>query len=55
MKNKFGQYMQEMRESNDKKESVINMQKADIGMIGLAVMGENPSLNMLSKGFRVAV
>lgn len=31
------------------------MQKADIGMIGLAVMGENLSLNMLSKGFSVAV
>ncbi len=43
-----------MPESNIK-ESVINMQKADIGMIGLAVMGENLSLNMLSKGFSVAV
>ncbi len=31
------------------------MKKADIGMIGLAVMGENLSLNMLSKGFSVAV
>ena len=29
--------------------------KADIGMIGLAVMGENLSLNMESKGFTVAV
>jgi 6-phosphogluconate dehydrogenase len=28
---------------------------ADIGMIGLAVMGENLALNMESKGFRVAV
>jgi 6-phosphogluconate dehydrogenase len=30
-------------------------EKADIGMIGLAVMGENLSLNMESKGFKVAV
>lgn len=35
------------------KESV--MQKADIGLIGLAVMGENLVLNMESKGFRTAV
>ena len=28
---------------------------ADIGLIGLAVMGENLALNMESKGFRVAV
>ena len=31
------------------------MKKADIGMIGLAVMGENLSMNMESKGFTVAV
>ncbi len=30
-------------------------EKADIGMIGLAVMGENLSLNMESKGFTVGV
>ena len=30
-------------------------EKADIGIIGLAVMGENLSLNMESKGFTVAV
>jgi 6-phosphogluconate dehydrogenase len=30
-------------------------EKADIGLIGLAVMGENLALNMASKGFRVAV
>jgi len=30
-------------------------QLADIGLIGLAVMGENFALNMESKGFRVAV
>ena len=29
--------------------------KADVGLIGLAVMGENLALNMESKGFRVAV
>ncbi|NLX65129.1 MAG: decarboxylating NADP(+)-dependent phosphogluconate dehydrogenase [Clostridiaceae bacterium] len=31
------------------------MSKADIGLIGLAVMGENLVMNMESKGFRVAV
>ena len=30
------------------------MSKADIGLIGLAVMGENLILNMESKGFTVA-
>ena len=30
------------------------MDKADIGVIGLAVMGENLILNMESKGFTVA-
>ncbi len=31
------------------------MKKADIGIIGLAVMGENLAMNMESKGFTVAV
>ncbi|MBR4938770.1 MAG: NADP-dependent phosphogluconate dehydrogenase, partial [Kiritimatiellae bacterium] len=31
------------------------MKKADIGLIGLAVMGENLIMNMESKGFTVAV
>jgi len=31
------------------------MEKADIGMVGLAVMGENLAMNMESKGFTVAV
>lgn len=31
------------------------MKKADIGLIGLAVMGENLAMNMASKGFSVAV
>ena len=31
------------------------MSKADIGLIGLAVMGENLALNMAGKGFTVAV
>ena len=31
------------------------MGKADIGLIGLAVMGENLVLNMESKGYTVAV
>ena len=31
------------------------MKKADIGLVGLAVMGENLVLNMANKGFTVAV
>ena len=31
------------------------MTKANIGLIGLAVMGENLAMNMESKGFTVAV
>ena len=31
------------------------MKKAEIGLIGLAVMGENLVMNMESKGFTVAV
>ena len=31
------------------------MKKADIGLVGLAVMGENLVMNMESKGFTVAV
>ena len=31
------------------------MSRADLGLIGLAVMGENLALNMESKGFTVAV
>ena len=31
------------------------MEKADIGLIGLAVMGENLALNIESRGFRIAV
>lgn len=34
---------------------VVKMKKADIGLIGLAVMGENLAMNMASKGFTVAV
>jgi 6-phosphogluconate dehydrogenase len=34
---------------------VIEMSQADIGLVGLAVMGENLILNMESKGFTVAV
>ena len=33
----------------------MNMKKANIGLIGLAVMGENLVMNMESKGFTVAV
>ena len=33
----------------------MEARKADIGLIGLAVMGENLVINMASKGFRVAV
>ena len=31
------------------------MKKAEIGLIGLAVMGENLAMNMASKGISVAV
>lgn len=31
------------------------MNKAEIGVIGLAVMGENLIMNMESKGFTIAV
>ena len=31
------------------------MKKADIGIIGLAVMGENLALNFESKGYTVAI
>ncbi len=31
------------------------MSKAEIGLIGLAVMGENLVMNMESKGFTIAV
>src|SRR5689334_5522062 len=33
----------------------MNTNQCDIGLIGLAVMGENLALNMESKGFSVAV
>ena len=33
----------------------MSMKKADIGLVGLAVMGENLVMNMESKGFTVAV
>src|SRR5438874_11835140 len=33
----------------------MNMNQCDIGLIGLAVMGENLALNLESKGFSVAV
>ena len=36
-------------------ERKLAMDKADIGLIGLAVMGENLVMNMESKGFTVAV
>ena len=32
-----------------------NKQKTDIGLIGLAVMGENLALNMADKGWHVSV
>ncbi|MDR0939676.1 MAG: decarboxylating NADP(+)-dependent phosphogluconate dehydrogenase [Mediterranea sp.] len=34
---------------------VTNQNKTDIGLVGLAVMGENLALNMESKGWRVSV
>ena len=42
--------------NNEEKAKIINMnEKADIGLVGLAVMGENLVLNMESRGFTVAV
>jgi 6-phosphogluconate dehydrogenase len=38
-----------------KYKGVLKMNKADIGLVGLAVMGENLVLNMESHGFTVAV
>ena len=41
---------------NIAKENKYQMEKlADIGLVGLALMGENLVLNMESKGFTVAV
>ena len=34
---------------------MANQNKTDIGLIGLAVMGENLALNMESKGWNVSV
>mgnify|MGYP000355734183 CR=1 FL=1 len=34
---------------------MANQNKTDIGLIGLAVMGENLALNMESKGWHVSV
>lgn len=39
----------------DAEKDRVDMEKADIGLIGLAVMGENLVLNMESKNFTVAV
>lgn len=48
--------MQEMQGCKDNRKDKENfMKKADIGMVGLAVMGENLSMNLESKGFTVAV
>ena len=43
------------RTSTEGKGEMTNMEKADIGLIGLAVMGENLVLNMESHGYTVAV
>jgi 6-phosphogluconate dehydrogenase len=42
-------------EPNDDYQGGYSMEKADIGLIGLAVMGENLVMNMESRGFCVAV
>jgi 6-phosphogluconate dehydrogenase len=39
----------------DQKDTKMTANQCDIGLIGLAVMGENLALNMESKGFSVAV
>lgn len=53
MKNRYGIFTRVMPEYRDKGDN--KMKKADIGLIGLAVMGENLVMNMESKGFTVAV
>ena len=35
--------------------TIIMTQQCDIGLVGLAVMGENLALNIESRGYRVAV
>jgi len=42
-------------EQDQKMNGRRNMDKADIGLIGLAVMGQNLVLNMADHGFSVAV
>ena len=46
MRSRFGIFTQEMPAFSDKKGEVQDMKKADIGLIGLAVMGENLVMNM---------
>jgi phosphoglycerate dehydrogenase-like enzyme len=41
--------------NNCRESGFMDGKKADIGIIGLAVMGENLAMNMESKGFTVAV
>ena len=58
MKTRYGAYGREMPGScaeEGKREEKKHMKKADIGLVGLAVMGENLVMNMESKGFTVAV
>lgn len=47
--------MEGQRPGKALRKGVNSMKKADIGLIGLAVMGENLVMNMESKGFTVAV
>ena len=44
-----------MFEAVGKEDTKMNTNQCDIGLIGLAVMGENLALNLESKGFSVAV
>ncbi len=53
-------YLERKREGEtithaERRKGEKEMKKADIGLIGLAVMGENLVMNMESKGFTVAV
>lgn len=41
--------------AHDRPRASLPMQQHDIGLIGLAVMGQNLVLNMVNKGFDVAV
>jgi hypothetical protein len=54
-KDRFNKNLIKITNTTNRKQIYTMTKKADIGLIGLAVMGENLVLNMESKGFTVAV